>query len=120
MYITEVLNHFNLKVESVLFPFMASIGYVEYEHSADDQTYVYSKYEFKKGNDYISFYLGLNRLDYNNGIQVSLYTLGGEKRSMKDFASTNSENICLGYSEREIDDSMERIKECLSLILRTT
>jgi hypothetical protein len=99
---------------------MASFGYEKYEHSGNDQTDAYSKYEFKKGNDYISVFLGLNRLDYNDGIQVSLYKLAGVKRSIKDLANGNEVDLFFGYSEEEIDHSIERIKDYLTKILRTT
>lgn len=103
-----------------MFPFMASLGYNEYELSGNDQSDVYSKYEFRNGDHYISVYSGLNRLDYNDGIQVNLYTLGGAKRSIKESTNTNDAKLFFGYSDEELDNSMERIKDCISKILCTT
>lgn len=120
MYITKVLNLFNTKVKDSLFPFLASLGYKEYYHTVFDEYEAYSKFEFKKGKDYISVYLGLNRLDYNDGIQVSLYTLGGVHQSLNRLINTTNANLYFGYNEDEIDHSFERIKDCLTKVLCRT
>ncbi len=83
MYITQVLKYFNTKVEHDLFPYMVEIGFAEYYHTMDDKSGAFSKYEFKNGNDFIIIYLGLNRLDNNSGIQISIYTLGERHKSLQ-------------------------------------
>ncbi len=117
MYITQVLQDFDSKVESSLFPFMVEIGFGEYYHSTDDKSNAFSKYEFKKGKDTIIIYLGLNRLDYNSGIHVSLYTLGEGHKSLHELLGRTDS---YGYSEELLERSMQAIKTDLSKALRTT
>ena len=115
MYIIDTLSDFDSKVESSLFPFMASLGYNEFHHSEGDEINAFSKYEFRKGDDCISIYLGLNRLDYNSGIQIRQFSVGKAGRDTKDLT-----DAYLGYSPEQIDQSMDEIKRCLQKVLSKT
>ncbi len=119
MYIAQVLHDFNSKVEMHLFPFMGRLGFADYYHSMDDQSRAFSSYEFKKGDDFIIIYLGLNRLDYNSGIQVEFCNLGQTRKTIQEVLNRTDSTIQYGYSKNQLDQSMERIKADLGEALRT-
>lgn len=96
--------------------FISFYGFDGLQGSPDD---AYSKYEFKKGSNSILVYLGLNRLDYNEGVQVSLQSYGGANKSWIELKGVKDGDY-LGYAKEEIDYSMEKIKDYLTQALRTT